>query len=106
MSRPKALKKPKIKCSDNDGNDLASDVSALVPTGPPPSPSTPSCGALQVCRLRLSYVDGAHVCGGGMADVIGYYSVNDLAQLVDLTKNSFLNATKSCFAGLELTGIA
>ena len=44
--------------------------------------------------------------GGGMADVIGYYSVNDLAQLVDLTKNSFLNATKSCFAGLELTGLA
>ena len=44
--------------------------------------------------------------GGGMADVIGYYSVNDLAQLVDLTKNSFLNATNSCFAGLELTGIA
>ena len=43
---------------------------------------------------------------GGMVDAIGYYSVNDMAQLEELTKNPCLNAKNFRFAGLELTGIA
>ena len=73
MSRPKApkmSKKPKMKCSDSNDNDLASDVSAFAPTAPSPNPSTASCAALQVCRLRLSYVDGAYARGHGRCDWI------------------------------------